>query len=660
MALTPIKALLFLAGGSAAVGGTAYVAGVFDPQMNPPAVVDMAPAGQKVAALPPADAPSGQGDAPSGQGETSTTPTGDKPAVEAPKPPASDAPAAATPAAPEQQAALPPAAEQPKADAPGPAAAGTNPQPTVEAPTFDLVRVEADGSIVIAGHAAPDSKVEAIIGSRVIGSAMAGPGGDFAIVLDEPLKPGDYQIVLRSTTADNVVAMSTETAVVSIPDSPDGQVLALVEEPGKPAELITVPEPKQAKPSVASAAGDSGTPAAGSETPAAATPPPASDEKPAPQQQAAADAGASDQPAADFAAKDKAAADTTAKQQPAASKEKPAAETTATGEPAAPEQKPAIGGEQQVAVATPDTAPAKPEQQPASKTKVAVEAVEIEGRRIFVAGRADPGRTVRGYANEILLGDAKTSQEGRFLIEAERDLPVGDYIIRVDALGPDGAEVVARAAVPFEREAGDNVAAVAAPASQPAGETVAAGPQDRVGNAPSSEAGQAAKPSATAATQDQPAADAPKPSEKPAAIAAAPAASPASGEPAPKPADASATQPAPNKPAEIAAASVEQPAQPAAGTDAAAKPADALSPKLQSVDGSVIIRRGDSLWRISRRVYGHGLRYSTIYLANQHQIDDPDRIYPGQVFSVPSKTERGEEADLTTLGEQAISPVVRQ
>ena len=315
MALTPIKALLFLAGGSAAVGGTAYVAGVFDPQLNPPAVVDTAPGGQKLAALPPAEAPSGQTGA-------SGTPAGDAPAVEAPKPPASDAPAAAAPAAPEQQAALPPASEPPKTEAPGPAAAETNKLPIVEAPAFDLVRVEADGSIVIAGHAAPNAKVEAIIGSRVIGSAMAGPGGDFAIVLDEPLKPGDYQIVLRSTTADNVVAMSTETAVVSIPDSPDGQVLALVEEPGKPAELITVPEPKQANPSVASAAGDSGTPAAGPETQAAATPPPASDEKPAPQQQAAADAGASDQPAADTATKDQ-QADTAAKQQPAASEEKP-------------------------------------------------------------------------------------------------------------------------------------------------------------------------------------------------------------------------------------------------------------------------------------------------------------------------------------------------
>ncbi len=71
--------------------------------------------------------------------------------------------------------------------------------------------------------------------------------------------------------------------------------------------------------------------------------------------------------------------------------------------------------------------------------------------------------------------------------------------------------------------------------------------------------------------------------------------------------------------------------------------------------GYYIIRRGDSLWRISRRVYGHGIRYSTIYLANQKQIADPDKIWPGQVFTVPEKSSEGEAADLKALGDQATT-----
>ena len=84
---------------------------------------------------------------------------------------------------------------------------------------------------------------------------------------------------------------------------------------------------------------------------------------------------------------------------------------------------------------------------------------------------------------------------------------------------------------------------------------------------------------------------------------------------------------------------------------------EVLAPKLQSAGGAVIIRRGDSLWRISRRVYGRGVRYSTIYLANQSQIEDPDRIWPGQVFKVPEKSADGEaDADYSTLGDRLTTP----
>lgn len=49
----------------------------------------------------------------------------------------------------------------------------------------------------------------------------------------------------------------------------------------------------------------------------------------------------------------------------------------------------------------------------------------------------------------------------------------------------------------------------------------------------------------------------------------------------------------------------------------------------------VVVQPGNSLWRISRRVYGEGLRYTAIFDANREQIRNPDLIYPGQVFAVP-------------------------
>jgi nucleoid-associated protein YgaU len=90
------------------------------------------------------------------------------------------------------------------------------------------------------------------------------------------------------------------------------------------------------------------------------------------------------------------------------------------------------------------------------------------------------------------------------------------------------------------------------------------------------------------------------------------------------------------------------PAAPAPATAAAPAPAtnevasgNSSEPKtieqapLTTSNNTVIIRRGDTLWQISRRVYGAGVRYTTIYMANEDEIKNPDRILPGQIFGVP-------------------------
>lgn len=54
----------------------------------------------------------------------------------------------------------------------------------------------------------------------------------------------------------------------------------------------------------------------------------------------------------------------------------------------------------------------------------------------------------------------------------------------------------------------------------------------------------------------------------------------------------------------------------------------------EGAPSAVTVKSGDSLWRIARRIHGHGIAYLTIYAANRDQIRDPDLIYPGQVFHV--------------------------
>lgn len=48
-----------------------------------------------------------------------------------------------------------------------------------------------------------------------------------------------------------------------------------------------------------------------------------------------------------------------------------------------------------------------------------------------------------------------------------------------------------------------------------------------------------------------------------------------------------------------------------------------------------VVQPGNSLWRIARRIYGEGMAYTEIFAANRAQIQDPDRIYPGQNFVAP-------------------------
>jgi nucleoid-associated protein YgaU len=50
----------------------------------------------------------------------------------------------------------------------------------------------------------------------------------------------------------------------------------------------------------------------------------------------------------------------------------------------------------------------------------------------------------------------------------------------------------------------------------------------------------------------------------------------------------------------------------------------------------VVVQPGNSLWRIARYHYGRGIQYTVIYQANKDQIRNPDLIYPGQLFAVPS------------------------
>lgn len=60
------------------------------------------------------------------------------------------------------------------------------------------------------------------------------------------------------------------------------------------------------------------------------------------------------------------------------------------------------------------------------------------------------------------------------------------------------------------------------------------------------------------------------------------------------------------------------------------------SKKARSRDARIhVVRRGETLWSISRRFLKSGHRYAAIYEANRGKIRNPDRISPGQRLYIP-------------------------
>ena len=47
------------------------------------------------------------------------------------------------------------------------------------------------------------------------------------------------------------------------------------------------------------------------------------------------------------------------------------------------------------------------------------------------------------------------------------------------------------------------------------------------------------------------------------------------------------------------------------------------------------VKKGDSLSKIAKRVYGDAQQWRKIHEANRDIIDNPDLIHPGQVLKLP-------------------------
>ena len=318
------------------------------------------------------------------------------------------------------------------------------------------------------------------------------------------------------------------------------------------------------------------------------------------------------------------------------------------------------GGEEKpvVALATPDKPSvvlSKPNADPT--LKLVIDAVEGEaGGRMYVSGRVESGSKVNLYLNDAYIASATASKEGRIAFSIRSGIKPGNYQVRLDQVDASG-RVQNRAEVPFNAPAtlagpapseksGPQSAAASKMASTSTSPDSGSAPPPAVARVPQSGPSEQPKPSEAAPRVTSAPTTAPEPpapqtsSEPPAAQAspkpAAPQAKAAPREEANSPAGAPSSSPP--APPETAASPQSGPADTQLATAAPSKEngkdkdSDVVIPH---VDTTVVVR-GDSLWRISRSTYGHGIRYSVIYNANRDQIRDPDLIYPGQIFVLPT------------------------
>lgn len=536
---------------------------------------------------------------------------------------ADSAEASAPPAVAEPEVALVPeeAIAEPELDV-TPPAAEASPADTLVAATFGLLRAEPDGSVVIAGSGTPGSEVVIYSNGTPLGRATVESSGDWVLVPDAPLPPGGVEITLGE---EGKAGAGEQSFIVVIDEDKASQPLVVASIPGKASDILQglVRTP---------AATPATSPAIPASAPAMAASEPADTQVAATEAEAAdaAPADGSAEPAMQVAslpepatAEPEAPAATPAPvAAPAATDSEPAndAEPAAEADPA-PAAEPAVQPDSTVApVAQPETAPATPPQAASVETMPpTIDAIEVEGDRSFFAGGGPEGGTVRLYIEDTHIADAEIA-EGRWLIEAGNVLTKPNQRVRVDLLKSGSADVLARAEVDFVLELSDETPATAVADASDAVTEPSAEPEPEASEA--APAGEATEPAAETEMAEA-AIEAPAPASAP-ATDAAPAADAASSAGSP----AAEAQPA------AAAAEPEAAPEPAVPTMVAVSVGDPDAQRFGS--GMAIIRRGDNLWTIARRVYGEGVKYTTIYQANTGQIRDPDRIYPGQVFQLPA------------------------
>ena len=265
-------------------------------------------------------------------------------------------------------------------------------------PSFDVVRVEADGTTLIAGAAAPNAVVQVMMDGVAIATVQADAKGSFATFLTVDPSPDARVLGLLSKPEDGGEGVASADTMILAP------VAALVAEP----VVVAAVEPSG--------------------------------------------------PAVDPIAPEPSAVETTTA--PKAQAELAAVETAKEeeGAPSAPSTAVLLSTAEGVKVIQP-VAPKEPA--PEIVQTVALDAIGYDASGdVQLSGRAIGQGYVRAYVNNQALETAPIGPSGNWEIDLP-DIDAGTYTLRIDEVNNAGA-VTSRVETPFKREAPEVVQAAKA------------------------------------------------------------------------------------------------------------------------------------------------------------------------------------------------------
>lgn len=256
-------------------------------------------------------------------------------------------------------------------------------------PTFDIVRVEPTGDAVIAGLSAPNNQIQIVSGDEIVAIANANENGEWALVLEQPFKPGGHQIGIRtvSSIGENST-LSEQLVTISVPKASAETAIVMLDSPGEPSAVWQSPAAKIRPPTE-----------------------PSSDETLA----------LESLPSTNVAPGEK--------------------DSTTLGSQVEPAQDPKVQ----------TIEPTQAKELPGPENGlVTVEAIETESDgSLYASGVSEPKAVVQVYFDEELVGKTTTSSKGRWQLQTQHLLPQGSYKVRVDRLNGVTGQVEGRRIVPF-------------------------------------------------------------------------------------------------------------------------------------------------------------------------------------------------------------------